>query len=219
MIHLALLADAALLLVVLRMIHVGADRECPREFFFLLSLLCYALLSFAPSFPAWGHAAIWLTSAPLLIAAGKEFPSRRAALMTVLALCAAATLGGPTSVARWGNSPAASWALLGSYFAFAAGIVLLFAASHEHAALKGAATSRARLRAGIGAHLLTVYGAALAGVPFPATVFAATLIWLVTAAFLAPTPGALLNEERLALSTFNLPTFQPSTCSKEDLRG
>ena len=41
----------ALLLVLLRMVWVGADKSCPREFFFLLSLLCYALLSFAPSFP------------------------------------------------------------------------------------------------------------------------------------------------------------------------
>ncbi len=63
MIYLALIADAALLLVILRMVWLGADASCPREFFFLLSLLCYALLStFAPSFPAWGHATLPLFS-------------------------------------------------------------------------------------------------------------------------------------------------------------
>lgn len=207
MIYLALLADAALLLVLLRMIWVGADRACPREFFFLLSLLCCALLSvLAPSFPAWGYAAVWLTALPMLVKATKHFPASRGlgtALIAALTLSAAALLCGPSSLARWGNSSAASWALLGSLFALAAGIVLVIPAfKHLHI------SAISRLRFGIGIHLLLVNGAAFIGVPFFVTVFAATLVWLATAAAIAPTPDALVNEERLAVSRFNFSTLQ-----------
>jgi len=203
MIHLSLLADAALLLVLLRMIWVGADRACPREFFFLLSLLCYALLSFAPSFPAWGHAGLAFFALPMLFDVSKTFPARYARPIAALAVSAAAMLYGPASLARWGNSAAARWALLGALLELAAGTVLVMSA-FQH--FKNSAISRlpiggqARLRLGIGVHFLLVNAAALLGVAFPATVFAATLVWLITAAALAPTPDVIIATERLAFS-------------------
>ncbi len=203
MIYLALIADAALLLVILRMLWVGADRSCPREFFFLLSLLCYASLSFAPSFPAWGHAGVAFFALPMLIEATKKFPARHAALSAALTLSAAALLCGPSALTRWGNSVEATWALLGSLLELAAGIVLVAST------LRHLDSAPLRLRFFIGVHLLLVNGSAFLGVAFPATVFAATFVWLLTAAAIAPTPDAIINEERLAVVFPS--TFQPLT--------
>lgn len=212
--------DAALLLLLLRMIFVGAERSAWREFLFLNAWFFYSLLTLHSSFPAWGHLAVWTFAAPLaassttgLLSASRP-PSTQKIFVagTALSLVAASALGA-AAVARWGasstSSGAARFALLGALFAIALGCALL---------VSFFLTRPLRpLRCGIGIYLFAFYGGALLGFPVALLAILSTAAWLATAFFIAPRGDLLFNLEKLAV-VFPLRASAPSACPQNGRR-
>jgi hypothetical protein len=194
--------DAALLLLLLRMIFVGADRSAWREFLFLGAWFFYSLLSLLSFFPAWGHLLPWIAAGPLAVHAAQQFPrARRCASaplltsITATVLLIASALGAE-AVARWGSgsagpSASARIALLGALFALALAAVLLVSSFFVRPLRP--------LRCGIGVYLFSFYGGALLGAPVALLSILSTACWLSVACLIAPRPDLLFNVEKLAV--------------------
>jgi len=199
-----LFPDAALFLVLLRLVFVHAHITCPREFAFLVAWWTYCVLSLHSHFPAAGHLVVWAAALPLLWSATSDALSgaRRGWAAPALALCAAGAMASRVG-ARWGASAEMAASVTSWWLAIVAGAVLLAAA------LRNASTDdcgQRRLRAGIGAYLV-LYGGGVeliaafgdAGWLLPLALLCAAL-WLALAVFIGPTPEALINPEKLALA-------------------
>jgi len=216
-----LLPDAALYLVLLRLVIVNAHHSCPREFFFLVSWWTYSLLSLHSQFPAAGHVVALAGALPLVQAATRELLSGALSSWAApaLALCAAGALASQIA-ARWGGSPELAWIVVSWWLAALFGGALLVGA------FKRSPTGQAAvLRAGIGAYLVLYGGGAALAAAFGSAAWIAglalvtTALWLALAWGVEPTPDALINENILALSPCaslspGLETSTPPKCRR-----
>jgi len=202
-----LLPNLALFAVLCRMIAVGLHLERPALFVFLHAWFAYSLITQFAQSPAL-HLGVWLFAVPAIgIATKRIFAVPRCGMWPALSacggLCAAGTLCGPV-LARWGVSPSMFAFTLSCWLAITAGTIFLFASLVRPEA---SGDPDRKLWRGMGAHFLVLGGgmqilaaSAAAAAWFFLLPLATAAIWLLLAWFIAPTPDAIVNEERLAIS-------------------
>ena len=187
-----LLPNLALFAVLCRMIAIKLHLERPALFVFLHAWFAYSLITQLAQHPAL-HLGVWLFGVPAVFLASKKLlAGSRLWPAPALALCAAGTLCGPV-LSRWGTSTEMLAFTLSCWLGVTTGTIFLAASFRaEHPDRK--------LWRGVGGYFFVLGG----GMQILAASAAAAgwffLLPLATAAFLAPTPDALVNKERLAIA-------------------
>jgi len=187
----------ALFLVILRMTWTGLDRERPAEFILLWAWLIFSIVTLASSWSLL-YFAVWAFAAPAIFSASARLASldEKATCALVLIFCAMCS---QEIIRAWGQG-AELVAFLGfSWIAMLGGAVLALAGLADE---PGAAR---RLRLGIGGSFLFYFGGLqiLAAFDvadaFGLVIAGSAAIWLLLAWFIAPTPDALFNLEKLGI--------------------